>query len=149
MFLRAFQEGLQALGLAQSETFVIESRFAEGNFERIPSLVADLVRLDVKAIFAPGTPAATIVERETAIPLVMIGDPVGAKLAASLEHPGGTVTGFASNPEQIVAHRVKLLKAVVPALTRAGFVAKPDNPAIPNILRMTRIAAEWQRRYTP
>jgi putative tryptophan/tyrosine transport system substrate-binding protein len=142
MFLKAFQEGLQTLGLAQSETFVIESRFAEGNFERIPGLVADLGRLDVKAIFVPGTPAATIVKRETAIPLVMIGDPVGAKLAASLERPGGTVTGFASNPEQIVAHRVKLLKTVVPGLTRAGFVAKPDNPAIPGILRMTRIAAE-------
>lgn len=142
MFLKAFQEGLRALGLLESETFVIESRFAEGNFERIPSLVADLVRLDVKVIFVPGTPAATIVKRETAIPLVMIGDPVGAKLAASLDRPGGTVTGFASNPEQIVAYRVKLLKAVVPGITRAGFVAKPDSPAIPGILRMTRIAAE-------
>lgn len=141
MFLKAFQEGLRTLGLAESETFVIESRFAEGNFERIPSLVADLVRLDVKVIFTPGTPAATIVKRETAIPLVMIGDPVGAKLAASLDRPGGTVTGFASNPEQIVAHRVKLLKTVVPGLTRAGVVAKLDSPAIPGILRMTRTAA--------
>ena len=141
-FLRAFQEGLQTLGLAQSETFVIESRFAEGKLERIPSLVADLVRLDVKAIFAPGTPAATIVKRETAIPLVMIGDPVGAKLAASLERPGGTVTGFASNPDLIVVRRVKLLKAVVPGLTRAGCIAKLDNPAIPGILRTTRTAAE-------
>ena len=141
MFLQAFQEGLRALGLAESETFVIESRFAEGNLERIPGFVADLVRLDVKAIFAPGTPAATIVKRETAIPLVTIGDPVGAKLAASLDRPGGTVTGFWSNSEQIVAHRVKLLKAVVPGLARAGFIAKPDNPAIPGILRMTRTAA--------
>ena len=127
MFLKAFQEGLRALGLPESETFAIESRFADGNFDRIPSLVADLVRLDVKVIFVPGTPAATSVKRETAIPLVMIGDPVGAKLAASLDRPGGTVTGFASNPEQIVAYRVKLLKIVIPGLTRAGFVANPDN----------------------
>jgi putative tryptophan/tyrosine transport system substrate-binding protein len=142
MFLTGFQEGLSALGLPESETFVIESRFAEGNFERIPGLVAELVRLDVKVIFTSGTPAASIVKRETAIPLVMIGDPVGAKLAASLDRPGGTVTGLASNSEQIVAHRVKLLKTVVPGLTRAGFVANPDNPAIPGIRQMTRTAAE-------
>ena len=145
MFLKAFREELRTLGLPESETFVIESRFAEGNFERIPDLVADLVRLDVKVIFVPGTPAATIVKRETAMPVVMIGDPVGAKLAASLEHPGGSVTGLTSNPEQLVAHRVKLLKTVVPGLTRAGFIAKSDNPAIPGILRMTRTAAEALR----
>ena len=142
MFLKGFQEGLRTLGLPESETFVIESRFAEGNFQRIPSLVAELVRLDVKVIFAPGTPTASIVKGETAIPLVMIGDPVAAKLATSLDRPGGTVTGLASNSEQIVAHRVKLLKAVVPELTRAGFIAKGDNPAIPGILQMTRTASE-------
>jgi putative tryptophan/tyrosine transport system substrate-binding protein len=133
---------LGALGLPESETFVIESRFAEGNFERIPSLVADLVRLDVKVIFAAGTPTATRVARETAIPVIMIGDPVGAKLAASLDRPGGTVTGFWSNPEQIVAYRVKLLRTVLPGLTRAGFLANPESAAIPGILRMTRAAAE-------
>jgi putative ABC transport system substrate-binding protein len=140
--LKAFQERLAALGFSESETFVIESRFAEGNLERIPSLVADLVKLDVKAIVTPGTPTATIVKRETSLPLVMIGDPLGANLAASMDKPGGTVTGFASNPEHIVAHRVKLLKTVVPRLTRGGFVANLENKAIPGILRMTRAAAE-------
>ncbi len=142
MFLKAFRERLQTLGLPESETFVIESRFAEGSLDRIPSLVADLARLGVKVIFVPGTPAATIVKRETEIPIVMIGDPIGAKLAANLDRPGGTVTGFASNPEEIVGRRVKLIKTVVPELARAGFVARPDNPAIPGILRMTRSAAE-------
>jgi putative tryptophan/tyrosine transport system substrate-binding protein len=141
MFLKAFEERLRTLGLPPSETFIIESRFAEGNFERIPGLVAELVRLDVKAIFTPGTPAATIVKRETAIPLVMIGDPVGAKLAASVEKPAGTVTGFASNPEQIVARRVTLLNTIVPRLSHAGFIANLESPAIPGILRMTRAAA--------
>ena len=56
MFLKAFRDELRALGLPESETFAIESRFAEGNFERIPGLVADLVRLDVKVVFVPGTP---------------------------------------------------------------------------------------------
>jgi len=83
----------------------------------------------------------SIVKGETAIPLVMIGDPVGAKLATSWDRPGGTVTGLASNSAQIIAHRVKLLKTVVPEVTRAGFIAKGDSPATPAILQMTRTAA--------
>ena len=131
IFLNAFRERLAALGLPESETFAVESRFAEGNLERIPSLVADLVKLDVKAIVTPGTPTATIVKRETSLPLVMIGDPLGANLAASMDKPGGTVTGFASNPEHIVAHRVKLLKTVAPGLTRAGLRREPREQGHP------------------
>jgi len=127
----AFQQGLRTLGWIESDTFLIESRFAAGQFERIPEFVAELVRLDVKAIFALGSQAAAIVKRETAIPLVMIGDPVGTKLAVSADRPGGTVTGLASVSQEICGKRLKLLKDVVPGLTRAAIVANPDNPAPP------------------
>src|SRR4029450_7599978 len=73
---------------------------------------------------------------------IIIADQVGAKLAASLDRPGGTVTGFWSNPEQVLSYRVKLLRTVLPGLTRAGFLANPESAAIPGILRMTRAAAE-------
>jgi putative ABC transport system substrate-binding protein len=142
MFLKAFQERLSTLGYVEGETLIVESRFADGDFQRIPALVAELVKLDVRAIFTPGTPAATIVKRETSIPLVMIGDPVGGKLAASMDRPGGSVTGLASNPEQIITRRVRLLKRLVPGLTRAGFVANSESGAVPGILRMTRAAAD-------
>jgi putative ABC transport system substrate-binding protein len=144
---RAFQEGLRALGWIEGETFVLESRFAEGRFERIPEFVAELilVRLDVKAIFALGSHAAAIVKRETTIPLVMIGDPVGTKLAASADRPGGTVTRLASVSQEICGKRLKLLKDVEPGLTRAAIVANPDHPATPGVVRMTQTAAEALR----
>jgi putative tryptophan/tyrosine transport system substrate-binding protein len=141
-WLRAFQEGLRELGWVESETFAIESRFAEGKFERIPEIVAELVRLNVKAITAIGSPVAAIAKRETTLPIVMIGDPVGTRLAATLERPGGTVTGLASNSQAICGKRLRFLKTVAPTLTRLAFIAKPDNPAIPGILRMTRIVAD-------
>jgi putative tryptophan/tyrosine transport system substrate-binding protein len=141
----AFQEGLRTLGWIESDTFIIESRFAEGQFERIPEFVAEWVRLDVKAIFALGSQAAAMVKRETTIPLVMIGDPVGTKLAASADRPGGTVTGLASVSQEIRGKRLKLLKDVVPGLTRAAIVANPDHPATPGAVRMTQIAAEALR----
>jgi ABC-type uncharacterized transport system substrate-binding protein len=142
---RAFQEGLRTLGWIESDTFIIESRFAEGQFERIPEFVAELARRDVKAIFALGSYAAAIVKRETTIPLVMIGDPVGTKLAASADRPGGTVTGLASVSPEICGKRLKLLKDVVPGLTRAAIVANPEHPATPGVVRMTQIAAEALR----
>jgi ABC-type uncharacterized transport system substrate-binding protein len=139
---KAFQEGLRALGWIEGDTFALESRFAEGKFERIPELVAELVRLDVKAIFALGSHAAAIVKRETAVPLVMIGDPVGTGLAASSERPGGTVTGLASISQEICGRRLKLLADVEPGLSRAVIAANPDHPATPGVVRMTQIAAQ-------
>jgi putative tryptophan/tyrosine transport system substrate-binding protein len=144
-FLAAFREGLRNLGWNEGETFVIETRFADGKLDRIPALVAELAGLNVRAILVVGSPAAAIVGRETKIPMVMIGDPIGTKLAATLDRPGGTVTGLASNSKDICVKRLKLLKTVVPGLTRAAFVAKPDNPAIPGILQTTRAAAEELR----
>jgi len=142
MFLAAFQKGLRAHGWVEGTTLVVEARFAEGQSERIPELVAELARLEVRAIFVLGSPAASIAKRHTTIPLVMIGDPVGTRLAATLDRPGGTVTGLASNSQEICGKRLTLLKAVVPGLTRAAFIANPESPAIPGILRITQNTAK-------
>ena len=141
IFLAAFQKGLRDHGWVEGATLVVETRFAEGKFERIPELVAELARLEVRAIFVLGSPAASIARRHTTIPLVMIGDPVGTKLAATLDRPGGTVTGLASNSQEICGKRLTLLKAVVPGLTRVAFIANPDSPATPGILRSTQNTA--------
>jgi len=71
----------------------------------------------------------------------MIGDPVGTKLAATLDRPGGTVTGLASNSQEICGKRLTLLKAVVPGLTRVAFIANPESPATPSIRRITQNTA--------
>jgi putative ABC transport system substrate-binding protein len=140
--LNAFQEGLRALGWTENDKLLIEARFAEGQFQRIPEYVAELARLDVKAICVVGSQAAAAVQQETKIPLVMIGDPVGTKLAASADRPGGTVTGLASVSQALCSKRLQVLKDLAPKLTRAAVVANPDHPATPNVVRMTRTAAE-------
>ena len=142
LMLDRFKAALRALGWTESDTFIIESRFAAGQLQTIPEYVSELSRLDVKAFYVSGSQAAAIVKQATTIPVVMIGDPVGANLAASFDRPGGTVTGLASVTQDICGKRLALLKDVAPDVTRAAFVANPEHPATPSILHMTKPVAE-------
>ena len=95
-WLAAFQQGLQELGYLEGKNIVIEQRHAAGQFERLPELAADLVRLKVDVLVVAGAPAAHAAKKTTGtIPIVMTNaaDPVGTGLVASLAHPGGNVTG--------------------------------------------------------
>src|SRR6266850_350515 len=87
-----FRDGLRDLGYVEGENILLEYRWAEGNYERFPSLIAELIALKPDVIVTAGTPAAVAVKKATAsIPLVMVavGDPVGTGLVASLGRPGG------------------------------------------------------------
>src|SRR6266568_8000094 len=98
-FVEAFLEGMRALGYVEGQHFVLEYRGAEGQFERMPALAAELVRLQVDVLLAVITPAALAAKHATTtIPIVMaaVGDPVGSGLVASLARPGGNVTGLTS-----------------------------------------------------
>ncbi len=93
--LRPFKEGLRELGYLEGRNIEIEYRWAEGKYERFPSLIAELIALHVDLIVTAGTPASLAVKKvATSIPLVMIavGDPVGTGLITSLHHPGGNIT---------------------------------------------------------
>ena len=94
--LAAFQQGLRDLGYVEGKNIIIEYRFADGKFERLPELVAELVRLNVDVLFAGGAPAAHAAKNATkTIPIVMqSGDPVGTGLVASLARPGGISRGY-------------------------------------------------------
>src|SRR3989337_469778 len=95
--LAAFRQGLRDLGYVEGQNIVIESRFAEGRFERLPDLAAELVRLKVDVIVAVPTPSAVAAKNAPGtIPIVMVavGDPIGLGLVASLARPGGNVTGL-------------------------------------------------------
>jgi len=125
-----FREGLRDLGYVEGRNIVIEYRWAEGNYQRFRSLIAELVALNVDAIVTAGTPAALAVQRATAtIPVVMVavGDPVGTGLAASLARPGGNLTGLTSMAPDLEAKRLELLKEVVPKLSRVSFLLNPSN----------------------
>ena len=96
MSLRRFGKGCASSGGFEGQNIVIDYRFAEYKYDRLPDLAAELVRLKVDIIVAPATPAAAAAKNATGtIPIVMIGvgDPVGAGFVASLARPGGNVTG--------------------------------------------------------
>jgi len=113
----AFREGLRDLGYVEGRNIKIESRWAEGNYERLPGLAADLVRLKVDVIVTYGTPASEAAKRATAtIPIVMaaIIDPVASGLVTSLARPGGNVTGQSMMSSDLVEKQLEILKEIVP-----------------------------------
>ena len=129
--LRALREGLKDTGYVEGRNLAIEYRFAEGHYDRLPSLAADLVRLKVAVIFASGGGVAQLAAKAatTAIPIVFVGgvDPVQFGLVSSLNRPGGNITGvsFASNISE--TKRLGLLHAMIPAVTIIGVLMNPDN----------------------
>jgi len=117
----AFREGLEALGYVEGQNLVVEWRFAEGKFDRLPALAADLVTLRVDVIVAAGRAIRTATEATSTIPIVMgfSGfDPVAAGLIASLARPGGNVTGLSSISPQLSGKRLKLVKETLPRVSR-------------------------------
>lgn len=123
-FGEVLRQGLRDLGYIEGQTIRIETRVAEGNYDRLPPLAADLVRLPVDIIVAGGTPAIRAAKQATStIPIVMSvsTDPVGAGLVASLARPGGNVTGVSlGTSEQFAGKWVELLKEAVPRVSRVA-----------------------------
>ena len=137
--LEGFRQGLRELGYVEGQTIVLELRWAEGRFERLPELVAELVGLKVDVLVALGTPAILVVKNATqTIPIVMVGvNPVGLRLASSLSRPGGNVTGLSYLSEEIITKRLQLLKELVPGLARVGVLKNPMNPEHPALWKAT------------
>ncbi len=145
-FIEAFRQGLRELGWVEGQNIVIDYRFAEGRFDRLPDLAAELVRLKVDIIVgAGGTPPAAAAKNATGtIPIVMIavGDPVGQGLIASLARPGGNVTGVTLNAGlEIVGKQLELLKETVPKVRRVAILSNPANPAHAPSIREVKVAA--------
>ena len=143
-WLADFQQGLQELGYLEGKNILIEQRYAVGQFERLPELAADLVRLKVDVLVVADAPAAHAAKKAAStIPIVMtsVADPVGIGLVASLAHPGGNVTGLSDFNAGVVAKRLELLKEVVPSASRIAVLLNPANPTNLLQLKLTQAAA--------
>jgi putative ABC transport system substrate-binding protein len=127
-----FRQGLNELGYIEGKNIVVEYRFGEGQRDRTPNFVAELVRLRPDVLVALGDLTVRAIKAATAtIPVVsMTGDPVGLGLVASLARPGGNITGVSMmhGEEGLAGKRVELLKDVLPSATRIGLVFYPGNP---------------------
>jgi putative ABC transport system substrate-binding protein len=123
--LEAFRQGLRDLGYMEGQSIALEYRFAEGRFERLPELAAELVRLKVDVILAVGGQAILAAKHATGtIPIVFPGvpDPVGQGLVASLARPGGNITGLSIQDPELMGKLLELLKEAVPGVTRVAYL---------------------------
>jgi len=124
----AFRQGLRELGSIEGQNVTIEYRFASGRVERLPELAAELVRLKLDVIVAPGTPASLAAKQATStIPIVFAGvaDAVGSGLVASFARPGGNITGLTGISAELGGKRLELLKEVAPKVSRVAVLYNP------------------------
>jgi putative ABC transport system substrate-binding protein len=143
--VEAFRQRLRDLGYVEGKNLVIESRWAESSFERLPALAAELVSLKVDVIAAYGNATLVALKRATqTIPIVMIaaGDPVGAGLVSRLAHPGGNVTGLSNLSEGLTAKWFELLTQAVSGITRMGVLTVPNSPTHATYLREIKTAGQ-------
>src|SRR5262245_22982982 len=134
---------LRELGWVEGKNIAFEHRFAENRLERLPGLAAELVRLKVDVIAAPGTLAPLAAKQATStIPLVMItaGDPLGSGLVASLARPGGNVTGMSLMAPDLGGKRLEMLKELVPRLARVAVLWNAGNPYSALVFKETQAA---------
>jgi putative ABC transport system substrate-binding protein len=143
-FVAAFHQGLSETGYVAGQNVTIEYRWAEGSYDRLPGLAADLVASKVDVIVTGGTPGIQAAKAATAtIPIVFLGggDPVAAGLVTSLARPAGNLTGISFMSTELMPKRLELLSELVPQARVIALLVNPNNPAAERIMRDVQEAA--------
>jgi putative tryptophan/tyrosine transport system substrate-binding protein len=142
--LDSFRQGLRALGHVEGQNIIIEYRFTDGKFDRLPELAAELVRLKVDLLIANTTNAAVAaktVTREIPIFFIGVSAPVEAGLIDSLPRPGGNITGLTNIAPALAGKRLELLKETVPKLSRVALLWDPKSPGSTPQWKESQLAA--------
>lgn len=145
----AFRSGLAALGYIEGVNLAIEYRWAHDEYNRLPALLADVANRPVALIAAAGGPVTALAAKSvtTTLPILFSGvtDPVGSGLVASLNHPGGNITGTAGLTTELDPKRLELLRELVPNVSRIGALINPNRPHIEAQLRELIAVAQGLR----
>jgi putative ABC transport system substrate-binding protein len=131
-FLDAFREGMRGLGYVEGQNWVLDARYAEGQVERLASLVQELIHRTPDVLLVSTTPGILAAKAATpTIPIVMVlvADPVGTGIVPSLARPGGNITGVTTIVAELAGKRLEILKEIVPTASRIAVLVNPDNPA--------------------
>src|SRR5688572_24191573 len=142
--MEALRAGLRDFGYIEGKNTLLAFRSADGKYDRLPELAADLVRDQVDVIVTGGTPAIRATKRATrAIPIVIaaVGDAVAGGLVASLSSPGGNITGATYFARELAAKQLEMLKEALPHTTRVAVVVNPDNAAMGPTVRTVESTA--------
>ena len=141
----AFLQGMRELGYAEGKNFVLESRYADGKYERLAELAKELVRLEVNVIVTAGAAATRAVQQASStIPIVfaVVNDPISTGFATSLARPGANLTGLSRNTVDISPKHVELLRAITPRLSQLAVLVNPSNPTHSIVLKAIQAAAQ-------
>jgi putative ABC transport system substrate-binding protein len=129
----AFRQGLGEAGFVEGQNLAIASRWAEGHYDRLPALAAELVDLRVVALFAAGGPPSALAAKAatSTIPVVFsaVNDPVRLGLVPSLNRPSGNITGMSFLNSEIIGKSAQLLKEMVPAVAAIAYLVNPSSPS--------------------
>jgi len=142
--LDALRQGLRELGYVEGKSLVIEARWAEGRYDRLPALAAELVRLRLDVIVASGAKASVAAKRATtSIPIVVeTGDAVAEGIVANLARPEGNITGWTFFGPELTAKRLELLKEYSPRIVRVGYLVNPADPGLAVSIQAVQAAAD-------
>ena len=142
----AFRKGLAESGHTVGQNVMVEYRWAEGDYQRLPELAAELVRMRVAVILAAGGPPAALAAKKATMTIPVVfsaaGDPVRIGLVDSISRPGGNVTGMGLFNSTLGGKRLELLHQLVPASTLVAVLTNPDNPSAELELSEVRAAAK-------
>jgi len=129
-FLPSFREGMRALDYLEGRNYLLMVRAAEGAYDRLPRLVAELIELKPDVIVTSGVPSALAAKRATALPIVAasVGDPVGVGLVTNLARPGGHITALSHFAADLSAKQVDLFKQAIPTLSQIAVLYNSTNP---------------------